>query len=76
MTSVKVFGSGCKACKNLYENVIKALSEKGISVKVEYVTEFQDIVGAGIMILPALAIDGKVVSAGKTLSVTEVKAFF
>ena len=71
--TVKVFGSGCKACHNLYQNVIDALAEMNIAADVEYVTDLQKIMEAGIMSMPALSVNEKIVSNGKILETTEIK---
>lgn len=71
--TVKVFGSGCKNCQNLHQNVIDSLLELGISADVEYITDLQKIMEAGIMSMPALMVNGEIVSSGKVLSVNEVK---
>ena len=71
--TVKVFGSGCKGCQALHKNVIDALAELGVAAGVEYVTDMQKIMEAGVMSMPALMVNGRIVSAGKSLSVAEVK---
>ena len=71
--TVKVFGSGCKNCQTLHKNVIDSLSELGISADVEYITDLQKIMEEGIMSMPALMVNGEIVSSGKVLSVNEVK---
>ena len=71
--TVKVFGSGCKNCQTLQKNVIDSLSELGISADVEYITDLQKILEEGIMSMPALMVNGEIVSSGKVLSVNEVK---
>ena len=71
--TVKVFGSGCKNCLTLHKIVIDSLSELGISADVEYITDLQKIMEAGIMSMPALMVNGEIVSSGKVLSVNEVK---
>lgn len=71
--TVKVFGSGCKNCQILHKNVIDSLSELGISADVEYITNLQKIMEEGIMSMPALMVNGEIVSSGKVLSVNEVK---
>jgi len=62
--NIKVLGSGCPTCKNLYEK-IKKLSEEGkIKAKVEYSSDINDLINEGIMGSPAILIDGKVVKIG------------
>ena len=61
--NIKVLGGGCKSC------------EKGIDAEIEYITDMEKIMGFGVMSMPALMIDGKVVSAGKVLKAKEVEKF-
>ena len=72
---VIVYGSGCKGCQTLHQNVIDALAELNIAADVEYITDLQKIMLAGVMSMPALSVDGKTVSSGKVLSVEEVKKY-
>ena len=73
MKKIAVLGSGCKGCKTLHQNVIDVLAEMNIAVDVEYITDMKKIMGYGVMSLPALVIDDKVVSMGKVLSISEVE---
>ena len=73
--TVKVYGSGCKGCQTLHQNVIDALAEMNIAAEVQYITDMQKIMERGVMSLPALAVNDKIVSAGKVLSVADVKKY-
>ena len=64
---VKVMGLGCKACHEQLENVKKAVSALGLDVEVEYVTDMEKIMTYGVMSMPGLVVNEKVVSAGKVL---------
>ena len=68
--SIKVLGSGCKACHQLYDNTVKAA--EGTGIKVEYITDLQKIMEYGAMSMPALVINEKLVSSGKTLKPAEI----
>lgn len=70
---VQVLGTGCPKCKKLAENVETAAEELGIEYELEKVTDINDIMNFGVMMTPALAVDGEVKSAGKVLSVEEIK---
>ncbi len=70
---VQVFGPGCAKCVQLYERATQAVAELGLDVEIEKVTEVREMVKAGIMSTPALAVDGKVRVAGKVPSVAEIK---
>ena len=56
---IKVIGSGCPTCKNLFELTKKAVSQLGIDSTVEYSTDVSEIIEMGVMQSPVLAIDGK-----------------
>ena len=71
---ISILGTGCAKCTKLHENTLAALSELGVQADVEKVTEIQKIMGFGIMMTPALAVDGEVKAVGKVLSVGELKA--
>lgn len=70
---IKVLGTGCAGCTTLYETAQKAVSELGINATVVKEEDMTKIISYNVMSLPGLVIDGKVVSAGKKLSVAEVK---
>jgi len=71
---IQVFGTGCAKCKKLTENTEAALRELGLDAEVEKVTDMKEIVKAGVLTTPALAVDGKVKAVGKVLSPAEIKA--
>ena len=72
---VQVLGTGCPKCKALEKNVREAVAELGIDAEVVKVDDMDDIMDMGVMITPALGIDGDVKSSGKVLTVDSVKAF-
>lgn len=61
---VQMMGTGCKKCHELYEAASEALAKDSV----EYVTDMVCIAEAGVMTLPELVVDGKVVSAGKVIA--------
>ena len=70
--NIKKLGSGCKNCKTLYHNAILAVNELGIEAEVEKITDFEEIAKYGIMRMPGLVIDGKVVFYGKVSTKEEI----
>ena len=74
--SVKVLGAGCKSCHEMYENTKVALHNAGVSVEVEYVTDMEKVMTYGIMSMPGLVINEKVVSMGKVLKSTDIEKLF
>ncbi len=73
--NIKVLGAGCKSCEALLNSTKEAVASKGIDTEVEYITDMEKIMSFGVMSMPALMIDGKVVSAGKVLKAKEVEKF-
>ena len=72
---IEILGTGCPKCKTLMANAETAVKELGIEAEIVKVTQLKDIMNYGVMLTPALAVDGKVKSAGKVLSVEEIKKF-
>jgi small redox-active disulfide protein 2 len=70
---IEILGVGCPKCKQLTANAEVALKELNISAEIFKVTDIEKITEYGVMMTPALAIDGTVVSAGKVLNKDEIK---
>ena len=70
---IKVLGTGCPSCKTLYETTQQAIAELGSDATLVKEEDLLKIIEYNILSLPALVIAGKVVSAGKQLSLKEVK---
>ena len=70
---VEILGMGCPKCKRLTENAKKAVEEAGVKADVVKVEDMDKIVAYGVMMTPALVLDGKVMSSGKIASVDEIK---
>ena len=71
---IKVLGSGCKNCHTLLDNTKEAVNSLGLSVPVEYVTDMQKIMEYGVMSMPALVVNEKVVAMGKVLKPADITA--
>ena len=70
---MKVLGAGCKSCHELYENTKAAVSALGLKVEVEYITDMEKIMEYGVMSMPAIVVNDKVVSMGKVLKAADVE---
>ena len=70
---IKVLGSGCASCHTQFENVKEAVRKMGISAEVEYITDLQKIMEYGVMSMPALVVNKKVVAMGKVLKTADVE---
>ncbi len=75
MKKIQILGTGCPKCHALTANAEQAVKELGIVAQIEKVEKIQDIMKFGVMITPALAVDGQVKSAGKVLSADGIKKF-
>jgi len=73
MKKVQVLGTGCPKCKKLAENVEAAVKDLGAECDIEKVTDINKIMKFGVMMTPALAIDGQVKVVGKVPSPDEIK---
>lgn len=70
---IKVLGAGCKSCHELYENAKEAVKAMGLPVEVEYITDMQKVMEYGVMSMPAVVVNEKVVSTGKVLKAADVE---
>lgn len=70
---IKVVGSGCDKCSSLYDNVVAAVNEKDIDAELVKVDDLVEMVKMGIMTVPALVIDNKVVVSGRVPKKDEIK---
>lgn len=70
---IKVLGAGCKSCHQQLEYVKEAVKNLGLNIEVEYMTNMAKIMEYGVMSMPAIVINEKVVSMGKVLKVAEVE---
>ncbi len=70
---IKILGTGCPNCQKLEKNTTQALSELKLEAQVEKITDIEKIMSYGVMSLPAIVVDEKVLSYGAVLSVEEIK---
>jgi len=70
---VQILGTGCPRCKKLEANARKAIDELGIDAEIEKVQDIKEITKFGVMMTPALVIDGKVKSTGEIAPVKKIK---
>ncbi len=70
---IQILGTGCPKCRKTYENTEQAVKDLGVCADIEKVEDLRAIMDFGVMVTPALAIDGEVKVAGKIPSVDDVK---
>lgn len=72
---IEILGTGCPKCEKLYKNAQDACTQAGVDAEVVKVTKLSDISRYGVMVTPALVIDGTVKVAGKVPSSDEISAW-
>ena len=71
---LQILGTGCAKCNALTMTTEKAAQALGIHYELEKVTDLKQIMAFGVMMTPALVVDGKVKVSGKVPSVDELKS--
>ena len=72
---IQILGTGCPKCKKLAEVADAAAKELGLDYELEKVTDINQIMAFGVMMTPALAVDGEVKLVGKVASPEEIQKF-
>ena len=74
INTIEILGrDGCSTCSSMFQTVIVIMAEKNLAADIQHVTDLQKIMSLGVMSLPGVVINGKVVSYGKKLSKTELE---
>jgi small redox-active disulfide protein 2 len=73
---IEILGTGCAKCKKMRENTEKAVGELGIEAEVVKVENLDEILNYGVVITPALVVDGEVKVSGRVPSVDDLKRLF
>lgn len=66
---IKVLGTGCEKCAQLYQNVQQAVTELGIDAEIQKVEDLMEMVQLCVMSAPSMMIDGKLVVSGRVPNV-------
>jgi small redox-active disulfide protein 2 len=69
---IQILGAGCAKCQALERNAREAVKSNNINAQFEKVTDADAIMDMGVMITPALAVDGEIKSSGKVISPEEI----
>lgn len=72
MKKIQVLGTGCPKCQSLYDAAQKAVAENNIEAEVVKIEDLNEILKFGVMITPALAVDGNVLVSGRVPSDDEL----
>jgi len=73
MMKIEILGTGCPKCRALTANVERAVAELGLAAQVVKVTDPSEIVARGVMLTPALVVNGEVLVVGKVSSPQDLK---
>ena len=73
MINLLVIGPGCAKCKTLAQFSEQAVKELGVTAEINKVTDLKQIMALGVMMTPALAVNGTIKVIGKVPSVAEIK---
>ena len=73
MKKLQILGTGCPKCKKLAENTETAAKAAGIEYELEKVTDINEIMKMGVMMTPALAVDGEIKVVGKVPDAEQIK---
>ena len=72
MKLIQILGTGCAKCEKLKHNAEEAITQSGVEATVEKITDINVITSFGVMMTPAIAIDGEVKLVGKVASPDEI----
>ena len=70
---IRILGTGCPKCHKLEEETRAAAAEMGLDCTIEKVTDLKDIMAFGVMLTPALVVDGEIKVAGKVPGREDIK---
>jgi small redox-active disulfide protein 2 len=70
---IQILGMGCPKCKKLYETAEQAAKELGLDYEMEKIDNIDRITEMGVMMTPALAIDGEVKLEGRIPTIENLK---
>jgi small redox-active disulfide protein 2 len=72
---IEILGPGCAKCQNLAQNAEAAIEKLGLDCELVKVSEIDEIVERGVMMTPALIVNGVVKSVGRALSADQIASF-
>jgi len=73
MKRIQILGTGCPKCKKLVANAEAAVKDLGIEYEIEKITDINQIMRLGVMMTPALVVDGQVKTIGKVPLPDDIK---
>ncbi len=76
MKKIEILGTGCPKCQKTTELVEKEIKSAGVEAEVVKVQDLEEIVNRGVMMTPAVMVDGEIKSEGKIPTAKEIKSWF
>jgi len=73
---IEILGAGCPKCEQLVRNAKTAIEQLGVDAVVSKVTDIAEIANRGVMMTPALSVDGDIKLVGKVATPEELKTLF
>jgi len=73
---IEIFGPGCAKCQKTEQEVAKIVSQLGIDATIEHVTDIDSIVDRGVMMTPAVFVDGEKKIEGKVPKASDIEKWF
>jgi len=73
---IEILGTGCPKCEQLAKNAQTAIEQLGLAAEVSKVTDIVEIANRGVMMTPALSVDGEIKVVGKVATPDELKTLF
>lgn len=73
MRKIEILGTGCPKCKALEASARAAVAQLGLKAEITKIDRMDEIVARGVLVTPAIAVDGKVLSSGRVLSAAEIE---
>jgi len=73
---IEILGTGCPKCEQLVRNAKTAIEQLGVDAVVSKVTDIAEIANRGVMMTPALSVDGDIKLVGKVATPEELKTLF
>jgi small redox-active disulfide protein 2 len=71
---LQILGTGCPKCNALAQATEQAAQSLGLPYELEKITDLNQIMSFGVMMTPALVVDGKVKVSGKVPDLNELKS--
>ena len=73
MKKIQILGTGCAKCQKLADSTKQAADNLDLNYEIEKITDINQIMSFGVMTTPGLAVDGKVLVAGKVPAVSDIE---